>query len=145
MSIENILDATLDDLSDAPSTKLFPNGAHKVALTFVTDLKKQSVYMTMTYVDKIELAEPTAVAPEVGDKNVVFMNLVKKDGTKNEYSQGALKEIMKVLQPVFQGTNIADTLTKAAGVEVIVATKVRMGKGEYEGRDQIDIVEMSIV
>ena len=145
MSLENILDATLDDLADAPSTKLFPNGAHKVSLEFTVDLKKQSVYMAMVYVEKIELADPTAVAPEVGDKNMIFMNLVKKDGSKNEYAQGQLKEMMKVIQPIFMGTNIADTLAKAKGVEVIVSTKIRVGKGEYEGRDQIDIVEMSVV
>lgn len=145
MSIENILDATLDDLADVPSTKLFPNGAHKVALHFKLDLKKQSVYMTMVYVHLLEMADPTAVAPELGDKNIVFMNLKKKDGTDNEYAQGALKEILKVLQPVFKGVSSKDTLEKADGFEVAVSTKIRVGTGEYAGRDQIDIVTMALI
>lgn len=143
--LDSILDSTLDDLADMPSITPFPNGAHRVKLEFKVDDKKVSVQVGMTYIECVELAEPTAVSPAPGDKNTVFFNLKKKDGAANEYAQGALKELTKVLQPVFGGSSVRETLKNAAGVEVVAVTKIRVGKGEYEGRDSIDIVRIEIV
>lgn len=144
MNLDSILDSTLDDLADMPSITPFPNGAHKVKLTFKIDDKKLSIQMAMEYIETLELSDPTSVAPAPGDKNTIFFNLKKKDNTPNEYAQGALKEVLKVLAPVFPGST-RETLTAAEGVEVAVVTKVRVGKGEYEGKDSIDIVKMEIV
>ena len=144
MNLDNILDMTLEDLNDMPSITPFPNGAHKVKLGFKIDDKKVAVQMTMTYIEALELADPTSVSPAPEDKNTIFFNLKKKDGTANDYAQGALKEVLKVLAPVFPG-NTRETLTAAEGVEVAVVTKVRVGKGEYEGKDSIDVVKMEIV
>lgn len=144
MNLDSILDSTLDDLADMPSITPFPNGAHKVKLTFKIDDKKLSIQMAMEYIETLELSDPTSVAPAPGDKNTIFFNLKKKDGAANEYAQGALKEVLKVLAPVFPGST-RETLTAAEGVEVAVVTKVRVGKGEYEGKDSIDIVKMEIV
>jgi len=144
-SLDNILDATLDDLADMPSISLFPNGAHKVKLEFKIDSTKVSVMVTMTYIEPLELADPTALVPSAGDKNSVFFNLKKKDGTANAYAQGALKEIVKVLQPVFGGSTTSEVLEASKDAEVAVVTKIRVGKGEYEGRDNIDIVKVQII
>ena len=144
-SLDNILDATLDDLADMPSISLFPNGAHKVKLEFKIDTKKVSVMVTMTYIEPLELADPTQTAPAAGDKNSVFFNLKKKDGTANEYAQGALKEITKVLQSTFGGSSTTEVLENAKDAEVAVVTKIRVGKGEYEGKDNIDIVKVQII
>ena len=145
MSLDNILDATLDDLADMPSISLFPNGAHKVKLEFKIDTKKVSVQMTMIYVEPLELADPTQTAPAAGDKNTVFFNLKKKDGGANEYAQGALKEIVKPLQAQFGGSTTSEVLDAAKDAEVAVVTKIRVGKGEYEGKDSIDVVKLQIV
>jgi hypothetical protein len=144
MDLSNILDSTLDDLADMPSITPFPNGAHKVKLGFKIDDKKVSVQMTMTYIEALELADPTSVAPAPDDKNTIFFNLKKKDGSPNDYAQGALKEVLKVLSPAFPGST-RETLTAAEGVEVAAVTKIRVGKGEYEGKDSIDVVEMKIL
>jgi hypothetical protein len=144
-SLDNILDATLDDLADMPSISLFPNGAHKVTLETKIDPVKVSVMLTLTYVEPLELADPTQTAPEKGDKNSIFFNLKKKDGTPNTYAQGALKEIVKVLQPTFGGSTTTEILTNSNGAEVAVVTKIRLGKGEYEGKDNIDIVKVQII
>ena len=144
-SLDNILDATLDDLADMPSISLFPNGAHKVKLESKIDHKKASVQLTMHYIEPLELADPTATSPATGDKNSVFFNLKKKDGTANEYAQGALKEIVKVLQAQFGGATTTEVLEASKDAEVAVVTKIRVGKGEYEGRDNIDIVKLQII
>jgi hypothetical protein len=143
MDLDNILDSTLDDLADMPSIVPFPNGVHKVKLTFKIDDKKVAVQMGLEYIEVLELADPTSTAPAPGDKNSIYFGLKKKDGTSNDYAQGALKEIVKVLSAAFPGTT-RETLTAAEGVEVIASTKVRLGKGEYEGKDNIEVVKMEI-
>jgi hypothetical protein len=144
-SLDNILDATLDDLADMPSISLFPNGAHKVTLSNKIDPVKASVMFTMTYIEPLELADPTSSTPAAGDKNSVFFNLKKKDGSANEYAQGALKNIVKVLQAQFGGSTTTEVLEAAKNAEVAVVTKIRVGKGEYEGRDNIDIVKVEVL
>lgn len=134
----NILDMTLDDLADMPSIKLFPNGAHKGKFEFKLDLTKQSVQAGITYVEPVELADPTVTPPEAGDKNTVFLHLKKKDGTANEMGQGLLKEILKVLvEGGFKGTSIKETLEKGNGVEMVFVSKTRKGNEGYN--DQLDV------
>lgn len=142
-SFDNILDATLDDLADMPSIELFPNGAHKVSLEFVIDPVKVSVRMDMTYIECIELADPTAKAPVAGDKNSVFFNLKKKDGEPNTYAQGSLKVITSSLQPTFGGSSLKDVLENSKGAEVVALTKIQIGKGDY--RDAISVVKVEVV
>ena len=143
--IDSLLDGTLDDLADMPSISLFPNGAHKVTLVSKIDPVKASVMFTMTYVEPLELADPTSATPAAGDKNSVFFNLKKKDGTANEYAQGALKNIVKVLQARFGGSTTTEVLQESQNAEIAVVTKIRVGKGEYEGRDNIDIVKVEVL
>jgi hypothetical protein len=144
-SLDNILDATLDDLADMPSIQLFPNGAHKVTLGFKVDKVKAAVQVMLTYVEPLEFAEPTAVAPAPGDKNGVFISLKKKDGTPNEYGQGTLKQIAQALAKTFPGSSTAEILEAAEGAEVAVVTKIRYGKGEYEGKDNLDIIKLEVI
>ena len=142
---DSMLDMTLDDLADMPSIQLFPNGAHKVSIAFKPDNKKSSVMLTMTYIEPLELSDPTSVAPAPGDKNSVFFFLKKKDGTANEYAQGALKEILLALRPTFPGSTSNEIMEAAANAEVAVVTKIRVGKGEYEGKDNIDITKLEVL
>jgi hypothetical protein len=145
MSLDNILDATLDDLADMPSISLFPNGAHKVRLESKIDTKKSSVMLTLHYIEPLELADPTQTAPAAKDKNTVFFNLLKKDGTANAYAQGALKEIVKVLQAQFGGSTTTEVLEAAKDAEVAVVTKIKLGTGDYVGKDNLDIVKVQII
>lgn len=147
MSIENILDSVLEDLADRPSITLFPNGAHKVIVAVEQDAAKQTVQLSLTYVEAIELADPQAVAPLPGDKNSVFFFLKnKKDGKVNEYAVGAIKEICASLKEGgVEGSKASDFLTELNGMEVVIVTKIRVGKGEYEGRDNLDIVKLAVV
>jgi hypothetical protein len=143
-SFDSILDSTLDDLADMPSIELFPNGAHKVRLESKIDRKKSSVQITMHYIEPIEV-EPTATIPEVGTKNSVFFFLKKKDGTANEYAQGGLKTLVQSLAEHFGGSSTAEILENAKDAEVAVVTKIRVGKGDYEGKDNIDIVKIGVL
>jgi hypothetical protein len=142
-SLDSILDVTLDDLADMPSIELFPNGAHKVSLEFVIDPVKVSVRMDMTYIECVELADPTAKAPAAGDKNSVFYNLKKKDGEPNAYAQGALKIILQALAPTFGGSNTTEICANSKGAEVVALTKIQVGKGDY--RDALTVPKIQVV
>ena len=140
----DMFDVTLEDLADMPSIQLFPNGAHKCNIGFKVDRKKQSVQVSFTYIEPLELAAPDATPPQPGDKNMVFINLRKKDGTPNEYAQGTLKMILAGVKSL-GGNNSGEIMEAAEGAEVAVVTKIRVGKGEYEGRDNLDIVTLELM
>lgn len=145
MSLDNLLDATLDDLADTPSIQLFPAGAHKVTVGFKIDDKKAAVQVAFTYVEPLELSDPTAIAPAAGDKNGLYLGLKKKDGTSNEYSQGTLKMIAQALSQNFPGNSTREILEKAEGAEIAIVTKIRFGKGEYEGKDNLDLIKLEVL
>lgn len=144
-NINSLLDCTLDDLADMPSTTHFPNGVHKVTINFVVDDVKSSVQLQLTYIEPLELSDPTAAAPTPGDKNSVFFFLKKKDGSANTYAQGGLKEILLALKSNFPGSTSKDIMQSANGAEVAVVTKIRLGKGDYEGKDNLDIVKLLVI
>jgi hypothetical protein len=49
------------------------------------------------------------------------------------------------LQAQFGGSTTTEVLEAAKNAEVAVVTKIRVGKGEYEGRDNIDIVKVEVL
>lgn len=144
-ALDNILDATLDDLADMPSIVPFPNGAHKVTLNFTVDEKKVAVLVKMTYVEALEIPDTDAVIPSVGDKNTVYLGLKTKEGKGNEYAQGTLKMILNALKDTFPGSTSKEIMASAEGAEVAVVTKVKIGKGEYEGKDNVEIVSLEVI
>lgn len=145
MSLDNLLDATLDDLADIPSIQIFPAGAHKVTIGFKVDDKKSAVQVSFTYVESLELSDPTATAPEAGAKNGLYLGLKKKDGTANEYAQGTLKLIASAMKERFPGNSTREVLEAAEGAEVAIVTKIRYGRGEYEGKDNLDLVKIEVI
>ena len=145
MSLDNLLDATLDDLADIPSIQIFPAGAHKVTIGFKIDDKKSAVQVGFTYIEPLELSDPTANAPEAGAKNGLYIGLKKKDGTANEYGQGTLKLIASAMKERFPGNSTREVLEAAEGAEVAIVTKIRYGKGEYEGKDNLDLVKIEVI
>lgn len=144
-NLDNILDATLDDLADMPSIVPFPDGAHKVKLSFKVDDKKAAVILTITYIEPVEIPDTTAVVPAAGDKNGVYFGLKTKEGKSNEYAQGALKNILVALKESFPGSTSKEIMASAEGAEVVIVTKVRFGKGEYEGKDNIEIQKLGVL
>ena len=144
-NLDNILDATLDDLADMPSIVPFPDGAHKVTLSFKFDDKKAAVMLQLTYVEALEIPDTDAAIPAAGDKNTVYYGLKTKEGKPNEYAQGALKLVLLSLKESFPGNSMKEIMASAEGAEVAVVTKIRLGKGEYEGKDNIDIQKIQII
>jgi hypothetical protein len=126
----NLLDETLDDLADAPSTELWPAGAYEASVKISRmDKKPTSYVINMTCVQPIEMSDPAATAPAAGDTSAVFIHTVKKDGSKNEFGQGQLKAILAPIAQALNTRSIADILEATKnGIDAIVVVKVRKSK-----------------
>ena len=138
------LDETLDDLADAPSTALWPNGAHQATLKINRGKKAGSYMVNMTYIGAVELSNPSDQEPAEGDQSTVFIHTKKKDGTANDYGQGQLKKILQPIGAALQTNSISEILEATkSGLEVIVVTKVKASRDEkYDDSQEILSLEM---
>ena len=139
-TIDSILGVTLDDLPDLPEFKVYPAGAHRVAIKFE---KKQigdhpSVELKLTMVETVELKDPAVDQPvEAGtESSVAFM-------LDNEFGLGKLKEIMKPLAEHFGTGNLLQIIEEATGTECLVVTKVRQNKEKTQ--NYLDIVSLQVI
>lgn len=154
MNLDNLLDDTLDNLADTPSIQIFPVGAHKVKfeVKFPEDKEKPSrpiVQVNFSYIEPLEI-DPEAKVPAPGDKNGLYLVLTMKDKetgkqVPNEYSQGTVKMIAAAMKERFGGDSVRESLTLGNNSEVAIVTKVRVGKGEYEGRDNLELVKIEVI
>ncbi len=127
--IDNLLDATLDDLADAPSFTPFSPGAHAAHLSL--NLKeiqgKQVVECVLVGVETQELADPATGTPlKAGDSCSTIFNLA------NEYGQGDFKMVCTALAESL-GTVVPREIIEAAkGVDVMVLTGTSPDKNDKD-------------
>jgi hypothetical protein len=145
--MDDLLDATLDDLADLPENKPFPVGAHqaKMLLSFPKiepgKPAKSMVICKFLYTAPLELANSTDTPPNAGDESTLFFNLKKKDGTANTYGQGQLKMCLQVLNQMgIQGATNRETIEMAkAGVDVAIVTGLQV----YQGNSNMTLVKIA--
>lgn len=144
-NMDNMLDETLDDLADMPSTAPFPAGAHLVSLKMKRIPKKVGGYVAeMTFKAVVEMSNPNAEEPAVGDKSTMFINTKKKDGTPNEFGQGQLKLFLKPIGTMLGTSSIQECLDATKeGLDVIAVVSVRKGTDQYPN-DQQGIVKVEL-
>jgi len=124
-NIDDLLDASIDDLADLPEFSVFHPGVHKVIVTF--EKKKinehPSIEMKMKLVETLELANPVEDQPQAaGTESSMLFTL------DNEFGQGKLKEVMKPLAAMTGVSKISEVMAAMAGAEITVVTKKRMNK-----------------
>jgi hypothetical protein len=141
----DMLDETLDDLADMPSTKPFPAGAHLVSLKMKRIPKKVGGYVVeMTFKNVVELSNPSSEEPAVGDKSTMFIHTKKKDQTPNEFGQGQLKLFLKPIGAMLGTNSIQECLDATnAGLDIIAVVSVRKGTEQYPD-DQQGIVKVEL-
>lgn len=131
VDIDSLLDSTLDDLADLPEFKAFPIGFHLVDLDLelktldTKDGKKSGVDGKFTYVEAVELSDPTEVPPKAGDVANIFCDL------GNEFGQGTFKMILAAIKPAFpEIVSNRDMITAAKKVRVAISTGLRKDKAD---------------
>lgn len=125
MSIDDILDSSIDDLADLADFGIYPSGSHRVTINWEKKQvnNKPCVEMKMKLIETCELANPAAdQPPAVGTESSVLFFL------DNEFGQGALKNVVKVLAETCGTQKISDTLEASKGMEVTVVVSVKPDK-----------------
>jgi hypothetical protein len=125
MSIDDILDSSIDDLADLADFGVYPSGLHRVVINWEkkTVNNKPCMEMKMKLVETVELANPATDQPSnPGTESSVLFFL------DNEFGQGALKNVMKVLAGACGTTSIKDTAEASNGMEVSVAIQTKPDK-----------------
>ena len=148
LDIDSLLDSTLDDLADMPEFKPFPAGAHRAILKMeVKDVNGiPSIDVGLTGVETMELANDSDAPIAAGDTTNVLLMLKKKDGTKNELSEGKFKELLRPLQAHFGTASNRETMEASQGAEVLVVTKLRTDKRDKDDvKYYTDIVSLQVV
>lgn len=143
---EMLLDETLDDLADLPSSQPFPAGAHLCSMKVKRNTKKAGAYVVeLTHKATIELSNPSAEEPKEGDKSTVFISTKKKDGTVNEFGQGQLKTILKPVGAMLGTASISEILAATdKGIDVIAVVGIRKSKDEqYDDQQDIKKIELA--
>ncbi len=128
-TLDDILDSSIEDLADLPEFAVFPNGVHRVIISFEQKEvnKHPSVELKMKAVETVELANPATDTPLTAgaESSVLFM-------LDNEFGQGKFKQIAKVLAATLNTSTLKDTIEQAAGMEVQVVCKVRQNKDKTQ-------------
>ena len=129
INLDSILDSSIDDLADLPEFQVYPNGSHKVIVSFESKEvnKHPCVEMKMKAVETIELANPASDTPlEPGTESSVLFML------DNEFGQGKFKTIMKTFAEATGTQKISEAMEAAQGMEVTVICKVRQNKDKTQ-------------
>lgn len=136
VSMDDLLDGTLDDLADVPEFKPFAAGAHKLRIFFDATKKindMPAIEVKLVHVETVELSNPDDVAPNPGDSTNVIYILKKKDDkgntVRNELAEGQFKALLASLAPAFPEATTNRAIMEAAnGFEVLAATSIRENK-----------------
>lgn len=144
--LNELLDETLDDLADLPSSTPFVAGAH-VCDMFVSKpdaAKKPNNYMVkFKHKGVCDLSDPTALAPKIGDEAVMFIHTKKKDGTPNDFGQGQLKMILTPLAERLNTKSIGALMEATkAGIEVGIVSGIKKQEAPYS--DQMQLIKLQL-
>lgn len=133
VNIDSLLDGSIDDLADLPEFAVFPNGVHKVRIKWEKKEvnKHPALELKMALIETVELANAADTPLAVGaESNILYM-------LDNEFGQGKMKEIMKVLSAATGTAKISETMEASNGMEVQVVTKVRQNKDKTQSYTDI--------
>lgn len=143
ISIDDLLDGTLDDLADAPTFKPFAAGVYTLKIKW--DLNKKvsdmpGVGIGIKVMEVHELVNPeTDTPPAIGDETELFFPFKKKDKetnqiVANEFGQGQFKNIITALKADLglEGKTNREVTEATDGMELMGVTGIRIDKRNKE-------------
>lgn len=153
VSMDDLLDGTLDDLADMPEFKPFAPGAHKVTLNFDATKKindMPAIEVKLTVVETVELVNPEDTPPKAGDTTTVIFILKKKDDkgnvVRNELAEGQFKNLLASLAPAFPDATTNRAIMEAAeGFEVLASTSIRENKKDKNNIKQFTSLDAIVL
>jgi hypothetical protein len=146
-NIDALLDASMDDLDDLPPVGVPPSGHYNLTATFgikeIGEEKKQVIAVDYI-VDAINELKDEDERGDVivGQQFTEFFHLTKKDGGKNTYGIGTLKQRLAPYSERFGETKIGE-LVKQVKQVAITASLVR--KVNKKNEDQYNMQLKDVV
>ena len=141
MNINDLLNATLDDLEDLPSFEPFPAGAHNVKASFsFKEIEGHGtcVDLKLVLIDTVELADPQDAQPVEGSTcSALFM-------LDNEIGRGNFKKCISPFYIALDCTSNRQAVDDAKEIECMVVTSVRKDKNDPD-RKYLNIREIAVV
>lgn len=138
----SLLDSNLDDLADLPEFVVPPAGAYTATILSFEQKKlgeHEAVEAKFRLDATVELASATDAAVEDGTEcGVAFM-------LDNEFGVGGLKAVLKPLQAALGTATARQTMEAAKGMQVLLVTKVRSGKGENADKKYLGISKIEVL
>ena len=139
ITLDSMLDVSLDDIADLPEFLVFPAGGHRVTINF--EAKKinehPAVEVTLKLLETLELSDPSETPPEVGaESSVAYM-------MDNEFGQGNFKKLLAPLCAHHGINNVAQVVAASQGMEVLVVTKKRQNKEKTQ--TYLDIQSLTVL
>lgn len=130
----SLLDNSVEELADLKKFTPIPAGSFVLGIDWeIKDINSiPAVILKMAVKETLELANQNEEAPEPGKTSNITFFLKDKEGGANEMGQGQLKEILKVLQPVFGGETIREMIENSKGGEITATLTVRKDKNDPE-------------
>jgi hypothetical protein len=137
--MDDLLDATLDDLEDLPEFKPFNPGAHKVTATFSEKEinGKQAVELSMTLIETLELSDPQLTPDAAGTSCSMAFFL------DNEYARGNLKKCAMPFGAALGLGTIREIVEGVKDIECLVLTTLRADKNDKD-RFYLNVKEIQV-
>jgi len=150
-SVDDLLNASMDDLDDLPPVGVPPSGHYNLTVTFgVKEIgegdKKKEVIAADYVVDAVNELKDKEEADDVkpGQAFSEFFHLTKKDGTKNTFGIGTLKERLKPFAERFNTTNIGELIKEVKQVS-IAATVIRKVNKKNEDQYNMNLKDVIVL
>lgn len=138
--LDNLLDATLDDIADLPSFAPFSAGAHRVSASFGTKEigGKTAITLDFKMIETLELANPQDPMPKAGDEsNTMFI-------ISNEYGLGNFKKCAAPFAAAMGFKNNREIVEGVKDVECILVSTIRVDKNDPD-KQYLSVKELSVI
>jgi hypothetical protein len=131
-NIDALLDASMDDLDDLPPVGVPPTGHYNLTMSMkIEDVKDKEgsgtrkVIFANYIVDAINELKDEADRGDVavGQQFREGFYLTKKNGEKNTFAIGTLKERLKPLAERFGSTNIGELINQCNAIAITASVK----------------------
>ena len=139
-NMDDLLDATLDDLEDLPEFKPYPAGAHQVLATFSQKEinKSAAIELSFKLVSTLELADPQDEQPAEGATASTMFLL------DNEFGRGNLKKCATPFGEALGLSTIREIIEEVKDVECVILTSIRTDKNDKD-KHYLNVKEIQVV
>ena len=140
LSVDDILDGTLDDLDDLPEFKAFAPGVHQVFTTMsIKDIgDNKAVEFAFKMISTIELANPKGIEPKEGDTSSTICML------NNEFGLGALKKLAAPIREALGLEKTSEVIEQCIDIECIIVTGLRVDKKDKD-KIYLQVKELQVI